>query len=66
MVSKPKVTVAAFAVVGLTLLAGSMRAAGTQTGNWNNLANGFPGNGNAANVAGQVPATSEGRTPRCC
>jgi hypothetical protein len=60
MVSKPKVTVAAFAVVGLALLAGSATPAGAQTGNWNNLANAFPGNGNTANVAGQVPANVRG------
>jgi hypothetical protein len=58
MVSKPKGLVAAFAVVGLALLAGSMTAAGAQTGGIGII---LPtANGNTANVAGQVPANVRG------
>src|SRR5690348_11182518 len=60
MISKMRITVTALAVGCLVWLAGAATPTRAQTGNWNNLANGFPGNGNTANAAGQVPATIRG------
>ncbi len=60
MVSKTRITVTALAIGCLVWLAGTATPARAQTGNWNNLANAFPGNGNTANAAGQVPATIRG------
>jgi hypothetical protein len=55
-----KINIAACAIAGLGLLAGYATPASAQTGNWNNLANGFPGMGNTGNPPVQVPANTRG------